>query len=56
MGGSKVHSHPFSDNLVNTVEPVYTNHPWNLRNWPLDTDGCFMQDHYKILTESGLKC
>ena len=32
----------------------YNGHLWNLKSWLLDTDGRLIQDHYKILTESGL--
>lgn len=28
-----------------TVEPVYDGQPQDLRNWPLDTGGCLIQDH-----------
>ena len=40
---------PLSESISNnnTVEPVYNGHPRNLRNWPLNTGGCLIQDHYK---------
>ena len=33
---------------LNTVEPVYSSHPWDLRNWLLNTESL------KILTGRGL--
>ena len=31
--------------LIDTVEPVYNGHPWDLRNWPLNTGGRLIQGH-----------
>ena len=30
--------------IHNTVEPVYNDHPRDLRNWPLNTGGRLIQD------------
>lgn len=36
----------FSDEISNTVKPVYNGHPQDLRNWPLKyTGGRLIQDH-----------